>query len=267
MSALTPPESSGLAYFNLAEVAHGQTPPVPTLLGRSDGAFVLYPQALHWVSGEPGSGKSFLACAATMDVLRQGGRVVVLDYEDSAATLASRLVSLGAEDTQLKAVSFFQVSGPIDESGAAWLAELVRDEDIQLVVIDSASESLSAEGCDENSSADVTRWVSYLPRPLARAGAAVVVLDHVVKAKEGGGRWSRGSGAKLAVVDGAAFVLLAIVPFSRAQSGYAELRVAKDRHGSIGGAGELVGLVRFNVANGSVISVAIDAPGRPSGPP
>ena len=98
-----------------------------------------------------------------MDVLRQGGRVVVLDYEDSAATLASRLVSLGAEDTQLKAVSFFQVSGPIDESGAAWLAELVRDEDIQLVVIDSASESLSAEGCDENSSADVARWVSYLP--------------------------------------------------------------------------------------------------------
>ena len=35
----------------------------------------------------------------------------------------------------------------------------------------------------------------------------------------------------------------------------------------IGGTGELVGLVRFNVANGSVISVAIDAVGTSSEPP
>ena len=63
------------------------------------------------------------------------------------------------------------------------------------------------------------------------------------------------------------FVLHSVVPFSRAQSGHAELRVAKDRHGSIGGAGELVGIVRFNVANGSVISVVIDALGTPVDPP
>jgi hypothetical protein len=258
-----PPESSGLMHYDLAQVAKGYSSPTPTMFGGSDGRKFLYPATMHWISGEPGSGKSFLACAAIMDVVRQGGRAVVLDYEDSAATLASRLISLGAEDTQLKAVLYFQVFGRIGEAGASWLAQLVSDEGVQLVVVDSASESLSAEGCDENSSGDVTRWVSYLLRPLTRAGAAVVVLDHVVKAKEGGGRWARGSGAKLAVVDGAAFVILPQVPFSRGQSGHAELRVAKDRQGSIGGSGDLVGLVRFQVANGSVISVFIDAVGTP----
>jgi hypothetical protein len=94
-----------------------------------------------------------------------------------------------------------------------------------------------------------------------------VVIDHVVKSKDGAGRWARGSGAKLAVVDGVAYLIDPMVPFSQTQSGHAQLRVAKDRHGSIGGAGQLVGIVRFYVANGSVISVVIDAVDTPVGAP
>ena len=126
--------------------------------------FLPYTQALHWVWGNRVR-EVLLAGAATMDVF---GRSTLChpDYKTPRRPWPAVRVP-GCRNTQLKAVSFFQVSGPIDESGAAWLAELVRDEDILLVVIDSASESLSAEGYDENSSGDVTRWVSYLPRPFA----------------------------------------------------------------------------------------------------
>jgi AAA domain len=254
-----PPESSGLAYFDLCEVADGRSPPETTRLRRSDGRCLLYPAAVHWISGEPGIGKSFIAGAAIIDVTSSGGHVLVLDYEDSAATMVSRLNALGADYSHLKAVTYFRVVGPIDEAGLAWLVSLVESGEIQLAIVDSASESLAAEGYDENSAGEVTRWVSRLPRALAQAGASVTVLDHVVKAKDGGGRWARGSGAKLAAVDGAAYVLEANIPFSRQSSGTAHLRVAKDRHGSVGGAGELAAVVRFKVSHGSIHAVSFDA--------
>ena len=93
-----PPESSGLVHFDLSEVAMGMRPRPRACFAAATGASSSIPERSHWVSGEPGSGKSFFACAAIMDVVRQGERALVLDYEDSAATLASRLIALGAEE-------------------------------------------------------------------------------------------------------------------------------------------------------------------------
>jgi len=260
MSFEPPPEASGLVHFDLSEVAGGRCPPEPTRLRRSDGRCLLYPGQVHWISGEPGVGKSLVACAAIIDVTGTGGCALVLDYEDSAATIASRLNALGAEEAQLKAVVYLRVFGPIDDAGIAWLVDLVGAHDIELAIVDSASPSLAAEDCEENSAGDVTRWVSRLPDALARAGASVVVLDHVVKAKEGPGRWARGSGAKLAAVGGAAYVLENVIPFSRQSSGTAHLRVTKDRHGSVGGTGDLAALVHFKVSNGSIHTVCLGPP-------
>ena len=76
----------------------------------------------------------------------------------------------------------------------------------------------------------------------------------------GPGRWARGSGAKLAAVGGAAYVLENVIPFSRQNSGSAHLLVAKDRHGSIGGAGEVAAVVHFQVSNGSIHTVCLEPP-------
>ena len=71
--------------------------------------------------------------------------------------MASRLNALGAEEARLKAVTYIRVFGPIDDAGIAWLADLVGANDQQLAIVDSASESLAAEGLEENSAGEVTR--------------------------------------------------------------------------------------------------------------
>ena len=134
---------------------------------------------------------------------------------------------------------------------------------VELVVLDSVPESLAAEGADENHSRDVGRWAARLPRLLARAGACVLLVDHVTKAEEGRGRWARGSGEKLALVDGAAYSLNVSAAFSRYVSGSGTLTVAKDRHGMVGEVGSVVADVRFDVENGTLWRVRLEAPSAP----
>jgi hypothetical protein len=46
-----PPADCGLARADLTALASGESLPVPTLLRRSDGAFLFYPGAVHAISG------------------------------------------------------------------------------------------------------------------------------------------------------------------------------------------------------------------------
>lgn len=263
-----PPPDSGLTRMNLATLASGHGPPSPELLWRSDGQALLYPGAVHAVSGEPGCGKSWLALAGVAQVVRAGGHAVICDYEDTASTAASRLLSLGIDPDAMERVSYFQISGPVSEVGRSWLVDLVARTSVRLVVLDSVAESLAAEGCSENDAVDVSTWMARLPRLLAHTGVAVLLVDHVTKDAGSRGRWARGSGAKLATIGGAAYLLSIEIPFSRTASGIATLRLAKDRHGAVGQAGLAVATVRFVVTGGSLREIVLDppAPGD-NGPP
>ncbi len=185
---------------------------------------------------------------------------MILDYEDTPARVAGRLLALGLEPSDLGSVAYLNVSGPIGPTGRSWLEELVRHDGVGLAVIDSVAESLAAEALSENDAVDVATWAQQLPRPLARAGAAVLVIDHLAKDGASRGRWPRGSGAKLAAIDGAAYTLEPRVPFSRASSGTAELVIAKDRHGAIGGVGARAASVAFEVEDGSLRRIVLDPP-------
>ena len=258
MTTTLPPSGSGLTTFDLASALEGESESEPTILRRSDGQALLYSGAMNWLSGLPGGGKSWLGLAAVADVIGNGDRAVFLDYEDGPGTVAARLIALGVSIDALGRVRYVQASGPIDDAGIAWLLD--RAERAVLVVLDSAPESLAAEGGDENSSGDVARWVARLPRPLARAGAAVFVIDHVTKDSATRGQWARGSGHKLAAVDGVALSFEEVLPFSRAGSGTAQLVVAKDRRGYVGAAHQVIAEVRFEVEAGSLREIVIVPP-------
>ena len=88
-------------------------------------------------------------------------------------------------------------------------------------------------------------------------------MDHVTKAEEGRGRWARGSGAKLALVDGAAYSLNVSAAFSRYVSGSGTLTVAKDRHGMVGAVGSVAAEVHFDVEDRSLWRVRLEAPSGP----
>lgn len=73
-----------------------------------------------------------------------------------------------------------------------------------------------------------------MPRRLAeRTGGAVVLVDHVTKDSESRGRFAIGRQAKMAALDGAAYVVEVIEPLGVGMVGRVALRVGKDRPGQV----------------------------------
>ena len=249
---LIPPDGSNIEHHDLVAIAHGDVQsPRPTLHG------LLYPDAVNGIHGEPGIGKSWVATEFVREALRNKIDVLILDFEDAPVTAVTRLGALGWRFTDGGPL-YYRPVGTLSGEDVAWLERLISDRAVGLVVIDSVAEAMAANGLDENSATDVTKWFRLVARPLARAGPAVLAIDHVTKATgDQRGRWARGSGAKLAAIDGAAYTLEAAEGFSRNRSGVATVRVSKDRHGAVGGAGEAVRTVKFEVAGGSLHAVHI----------
>lgn len=257
---LQPPLDGILRVVDLAQVAAGGVAePAPDILLRCDGQGLIYRGAINTLLGEPGAGKSFIALAAAVEVVSAGGFALWLDFEDNEGTMAGRSLALGFQEAMFDRLVYAQVTGRLERPHWAFLAELAKTGLVDLIVVDSVAESMAVQGLDENDAGDVTRWGAQL-RPLARAGAAVLLVDHVTKSEEGRGRWARGSGAKLAFIDGAAYSLEVVASFSRSQSGHGTLRVAKDRHGQVGAIDQVAAEVRFEVESGSIRRVALSAP-------
>jgi len=239
------------------------------ILTRTDGTSLLYPGKMHVIQAEPSSGKSWLGLYAVAEILDVGGSAGYLDYEDTGNVILGRLRALGVADAALS--SRFYYANPIGRFGPAEKVALFAALDRlnpDLVVIDGVGESLSREGLSEDKADDVIRWTDLLPRPIARTGAAVLMLDHVAKDPEQRGRWARGSGAKLAAVDGASYQMKVRVPFSRHREGRADLVVAKDRPGGVGAIGEIVATVHVTPhAGGELVKIRIDPHSAETGAP
>ena len=232
----------------------------PALLTRTDGGSLLYPGKMHVFQAEPSSGKSWLALVAVAEVLAMGGAAGYLDYEDTGPGILGRLRTLGVTDAVM--AERFYYANPTGRFGPAEKLSLWNALDrlnCDLVVIDGVGEALSREGLSEDKAEDVIRWTDLLPRPIARTGAGVLMLDHVAKDLEQRGRWARGSGAKLGAVDGASYQIKVRVPFSRHREGRFDLVVAKDRPGGVGAIGEIVATVHVTPhAAGELVTVRVE---------
>lgn len=234
-----------------ALLASDLQPEQAQLLTRTDGGSLLYPGKMHALQSEPSAGKSWVALAAACQVLDLGGSAGYLDLEDTGPAITKRLLQLGASPDAIR--ERFYYANPEGRFGPAERLQLFRALDrmnLDLVIIDSVGESLSREGLSEDKADDVMRWTDLLPRPIARTGAAVLMLDHVAKDPESRGRWARGSGAKLATVDGATYQLRTRSGFSRHREGSLELIVAKDRPGGVGAVGETVATIKVEPFGG-----------------
>lgn len=142
---------------------------------------------LHWIAAEPGAGKTWLGLWLAWRVIREGGIVVWTDEELGVDTVAERLLALGATPDLIESnLVYLPYPGWQAERGDvnAWI-DLVRASRPSLVVIDTATDALAEAGVDENSGAEVTKWVKAYCEPPRRIGAAVLVLDHVPKSDRG----------------------------------------------------------------------------------
>jgi hypothetical protein len=210
----------------------------PTLFTRDDGQAILYPGTAHAFNGEPESGKSWAALLACVQCVNSGQDVLYIDFEDTAPTVAMRLVQLGARPTAV--MERFTYISPVDPlmwhdkvtAAALEFTDVLAAKDYALAIIDGVTEAMVIHGLDINSNNDVATFYKVLPRRIQREGTATVQIDHVPKAKEGRGRGGIGGQHKLAGID-VSFVFEVVAPFGIGRHGVAKVSIEKDRPGQL----------------------------------
>lgn len=210
---------------NLVELAKAGVP-APELLCHD----LLYPSGLHSLAGTPDSGKSTVLYLFMAELLAAGNTVALIDEESGQEATVEKFLALGIEPAHLERLAYVEFPArKWDQADRAGLWELLGRVQPVLAGYDSAAALLAAAGKDEDRATDVTPFYRLLLEASRTFRAAGVVLDHLPKG-ERGGRYARGSGAKLATVD-VAFLVDPVKPFSRHQSGLLKLSVTKDRRG------------------------------------
>jgi hypothetical protein len=241
----------------------------PDRLRRSDGVALLYAGKLHSIFSEPEGCKGWLSLAAIAEYLVAGEHTTLIDFEDSARVVVERLRSLAVPDETIRTrFHYVRPEEPFDEGGQLALAPALAAS--ALVVFDGVTEALALDGVDPNSNAEVARWLARLPRRIASRGAAVVLLDHVVKDREARGRFAIGAQVKLSATD-VAYRLEVVEPFARGRTGLVKVKVTKDRPGHIRQHAEGDRIADLHLSsNGSAVTASLEPPGtgaplRPTG--
>jgi hypothetical protein len=221
---------------DLAAVLAGDVQePRPTVgvVEGADGLDLFYPGELASVFGDSGAGKSWLLALVVAQVVTAGRDAVVVDYEASANALVTRLQQVGVTPKQIvDHVIYVHPHESWTRYAASNLASAIEGRDLAVAVIDSAGEAIAMDGLNPNADEEVSNWMRGAARTLADAGAAAVMIDHVVKSRESGrnSEFASGSHRKRNAISCAYFLEAKTAP-SRTNDGELWLWVRKDRHG------------------------------------
>lgn len=226
MSNPTPTSS----WSPIGLVALGDSPPPEASIGG-----ISYPGSLVLFFGEPESVKTWANLVLCLEEIRKGETTLWVDFEMTPRTILGRLRDLGATDEEVARFLYVQPSEPIgDPHVHATVSQILETHSPTLCVVDAMAGAFALHGFDGNVAADVERFYGSLVALLRSGGAAVHIIDHVVKDRENRGRWPIGSQRKLGGCDvGLSVEMIQGKPFGRGLSGVAKLKVAKDRHGAL----------------------------------
>jgi len=211
--------------LNLVELA--ANPPEPPSIGG-----LLYPGKRTVLSGETESMKTWFALILCKAELDAGYPVCWVDLDAmGAGAMLQRLELLGVTHQAIE--ERFHYIEPSEQLGTTQLAELVElieDQNVRLFVIDAFNPILSLHGKDPNNVTDVEHFWRTYADPISRAGAAPVLLDHVVKNADNRGKYATGSERKASgAIVHLGFKLLE--PLRKGGTGRSLLNVHKDRPG------------------------------------
>ena len=251
-------EESSWKPVDLHQFFDGSYKPVETsLLMRSDGHYLLYPGKVHSFYGESESGKSWIAQIAVAEQLRQFKKVTYIDFESDAADLVFRLQALKVTQAEiLQNFTYIRPDAARDHTDPFWL-QLLEPGSSSLIIIDGVTEALTMWGGETKDNDQITRWMRQFPRAIAEAsGACVVQIDHVTKNAETRGRFAIGGQAKLATIDGAAYLIEPLEALAPGRTGSVTIRVTKDRPGFIR---KIAGLYRKTDRTQEAAVITIDS--------
>jgi hypothetical protein len=241
--------------------------PQPTHLHRDDQHALFYAGKVNGLIGESESGKSWIMFHAIAQTIHAGQRVLLLDFEDTAAGAQDRLTLLGVPHHQQE--QLLDYANPDESLGLAQSKDLAEALANQYAVIgvDGINAAMTLLGFDINSNNDANLLYHKLLNPLAATGACVITVDHVPKNSEARGKGGIGAQSKRSMMSGCCLAVEVIEPFGRGQSGILRLTVDKDRRGhvrGISGGGKFAGKAHL-ISDSDTVTITIDAPDlRPS---
>lgn len=206
-------------------LARDSGPPEPPTI-----ADIVYPGRIHDWSGEPESLKSMAAAAVACVEVRAGRCVVYIDFENGPDETLVRLRALGLSDDEVdERFIYLAPDEPLtDPAVRADLERLLAERNPSLVIVDSYTSTLSLHNYEDWKGVAIEAHKRLVLDPLRAHGAAIILLDHVVKNREQRGKFSTGSERKIGACD--VHVGFEVVkPFGRGRTGIVRLRVHKDR--------------------------------------
>jgi hypothetical protein len=225
--------------------------PEPTIGERTDGRGMFYERKSHTVFAETEAGKTWLALKVAWDEMINDRHVVFLDFEDDENTITSRLkaikpanMEIGMDGDLLILSNFHYIKpeGDLRQSQHRRdLAEVMRTYPPRIVFADGTTEAMAMHNLNPLDNVDIALFNAILVTPLLSLGAAVACLDHVIKDKEGRGRYALGGVHKLNAISGAGYLLESVRPFSVGIKGRSRLKITKDRPGALRSHGLQVG--------------------------
>jgi hypothetical protein len=223
-------------YVDISALIDGTVPepPTPVLGRRADGHCLFYAGQVNWLFGDPESGKSWLCLACVVEALKAGRRVLVIDLDHNGApATVRRLLALGAPIDALRDPDLFRYCEPDDRIE---LRQVIDDSITwrpAAAIVDSIGELLPMYGSSSNSADEFTTVHSNVLKPLAKAGAAVLAVDHLAKSADSRAVGPGGTAAKRRAIGGVSIRVKAKQQFTPGHGGSATLVVNKDRHGGL----------------------------------
>lgn len=209
-------------------------PPRPLVLTRDDGNAIFYAGMVNSLFGEPESGKTIIAQAAISELAKANSRTVFIDIDHNGPeSIVSRLISMGVAEDYLADPDRFRYFEPEDKQQLVDLVAFLGVWRPALAVVDSVGELLPLFGLNSNSPDDFTTVHATVLKPLATAGAAVVIIDHLAKNTDSKAAGPTGTAAKRRAISGVAIRVKVNEQFVPGNGGSAWITVNKDRHGGL----------------------------------
>ena len=188
-------ENRGWRVRNLIDLAANPPgPPSVLQIFYGDGA-------RHVLSGEPESFKSWIALIASAEQIEAGHFVLWIDTDSmGAGPLLERLESLGLDRSAIRErFGYIAPDGPQGAEDVRCVAAVIADRRPSVVVIDSFEATLSLFGAQTNT--EVEDFMRQVIQPLRASDSAVILIDHLAKARESRGMFSIGAQRKVAAVE------------------------------------------------------------------
>ena len=205
----------------------------PRYVKRTDGKALLYPGKDSYLYAETESGKSWLVAHVIGQCIDEGVPVMVVDFEEGdELEYGNRLLDLGGDEGKLSDPARFRYL-MVDGKCTDEIMSEADDMGALVVVYEGMSVAYDVYGLQVKENDSATAFRRTLVKPHLVAGRAVLTTDHVVKDRDGRGRYAIGGVMKLNAASGGAFLLVNVEGLAPGQRGASNLYVTKDRPGAV----------------------------------